>query len=89
MRRTRRGPRREAVIVLACCRWPRAEGTYHGDNLLLDNGRERDELEEEGEVKLRRTRLANRPVVDRFRREAGALRRRRGGRGRWSAGRES
>jgi hypothetical protein len=28
-------------------------GTYHGDNVLLDGGREGDQLEVEGEVELR------------------------------------
>lgn len=34
------------------CKLERGKAPYHGDNILLDLGRERDQAEESGEIKL-------------------------------------
>lgn len=64
--------------------------TYDGDDLLLDQRREGDKFEKEGEVELFCANgLANMFFVSRGKGVCFCVRRRRGGRGRWSAGRES
>lgn len=63
--------------------------TYHGDDLLLDERRKGDELEEEGEVELEQPVSCCLVAENWHGGVIGDVRRRREARGRWSAVRAS